>query len=215
MSKLNMKYTSWKYWHAAMLHYKKMVIVMAYDIYTRVATGKAGDKYKVGMPLGFAAFRERLSAQMVAYDPSERKYAGDALFRKSTASLKRKRAPSPAPVSLEAALKAAPENRKLGNLGMLETHWLSVKRAGNPAKCKICSQKTVFRCEECGQREAICAPWNAAHRVCFLRQHDRGFYGLGHGDASTMGSSTKKWKLPSKSMVKNQRAQVTDLTADE
>ena len=83
MSKLNMKYTSWKYWHAAMLHYKKMVIVMAYDIYTRVATGNAGDKYKVDMPLGFAAFRERLSAQMMAYDPSERKYAGDALFRKS------------------------------------------------------------------------------------------------------------------------------------
>ena len=57
MSKLNMQYTSWKYWHAAMLHYKKMVIVMG--IYTRVAAGKAGDKHKVGTPLGFAAFRER------------------------------------------------------------------------------------------------------------------------------------------------------------
>ena len=54
MFTLNMHYTSWKYWHAAMLHYKKMVIVMAFDIYTRVATGKAGDKYKVDMPLGFA-----------------------------------------------------------------------------------------------------------------------------------------------------------------
>jgi len=44
ISKLNMQYTSWKYWHAAMLHYKKMVIVMAYDIYSRCAAGKAGDK---------------------------------------------------------------------------------------------------------------------------------------------------------------------------
>lgn len=32
---------------------------MTFDIYTRVAAGKTGDKYKAQEPLGFAAFRER------------------------------------------------------------------------------------------------------------------------------------------------------------
>ena len=108
-------------------------------MYSRVAGGRAGDKYKVDKPLGFAAFRERLSAQMMAYDPSERKYAGDALFRKSTATPKRKRSHSPAPASLEVAREEAPEHRKLGHLGMLEEHWVSIKRANNTAKCNICS----------------------------------------------------------------------------
>ena len=98
---------------------------------------------------------------------------------------------------------------------MLEKHWLSVTRKTNPAKCKICSENTVFRCEECGPREAVCAPWNSAHEPCSPRQHDRGFYGLGHGDASVMGSSKKKWRLPSKAMVKTQHDQVANLTADE
>ena len=71
MSNLNCTTRSWKYWHAAMLHYKELVVVMSYDMYSRVAGGRAGDKYKVDKPLGFAAFRERLSSQMMAYDPSK------------------------------------------------------------------------------------------------------------------------------------------------
>ena len=214
MSTLNMHYTSWKYWHAAMLHYKKLVVIMSYDMYTRVAAGKAGDKYKMDKPLGFAAFRERLSAQMMAYDPSERKYAGDALFRKSTATPKRKRS-SPAPVGLEAARKEAPEHRKLGHLGMLEKHWVSITKANNSAKCNVCSTVSKFRCVECGPGVAICAPWNTDHRPCFLRQHDAGFFGLGYGDTKAVGACPKKWKPPSKTSVKTQRAQVADQAADE
>ena len=132
---------------------------------------------------------------MMAYDPSEKKYPGDELFRKSTVTLKRKRAQSPAPVSLETARKEAPENRKLGNLSMLEEHWVSVIRAGNAAKCKICSEKTVFRCEKCGPKEAVCAPWSAQHKACFLRQHDTGFFGLSYGDVKAVGSCSKQWKM--------------------
>ena len=165
-------------------------------------------------PLGFAAFREQLSAQMMAYDPSEKKYPGDELFRKVTSAVKRKRK-QPAPVGLEAALKEAPEHRKLGHLGMLEKHWVSVKRANNPAKCHVCSQPSRFRCDECGPKVDICPPCNTDHRPCFLRQHDTGFYGLGHGDTKAVGSNPKGWKPPSKVMVKTQRAEVTDLTGGQ
>ena len=152
---------------------------------------------------------------MMAYDPSERKYAGDALFRKSTATPKRKRTHSPAPASLEVAREEAPEHRKLGHLGMLEEHWVSIERANNTAKCNICSLPSRFRCEKCGPKLAICAPWNTDHRPCFLRQHDTGFFGLGHGDTKAVGACSKKWKPPSKTTVKTQRAQVADLAADE
>lgn len=108
-------------------------------------------------------------------------------------------------MSLEAALEAAPENRKLGNLSMMEKHWLS--REMQDLLGEYCLQV-----RKCGPREAVCAPWNSAHRACFLRQHDRGFYGLGHGDASAMGSSTKKWRPPSWEMVKTHSARsVTSL----
>ena len=214
MFTLNMHYTSWKYWHAAMLHYKKMVVVMSYDIYSRVASGKAGGTYKVDKPLGFAALREQLSAQMMAYDPRQKKYPGDALSRKVT-KLKRKRVDSPVSASLEAVLKEAPEHRKLGHLGMLEKHWVSVKRANNPAKCNVCSHPSFFGCEECEPKVSICAPWNANHRPCFLRQHDTVFFGLGHGDANAVGSTSKAWKPPTKTAVKTQRAEVTDLTGGQ
>ena len=35
----NMSICSWKYWHAAMLHAKKMVCVIAYDMYLECSEG--------------------------------------------------------------------------------------------------------------------------------------------------------------------------------
>ena len=207
MSKLNMHYTSWKYWHAAMLHYKKMVIVMSYDTYSRCAAGKAGDKYKVDKPLGFAAFRERLSAQMMAYDPTKLLYPGDNLFRSVTATKKRKR-PATVPASTESAWRAATDNRKLGDFSVLGEHWNSVKRATNAKSCRICKEQTLFRCTKCGPKEAVCAPWSNGHQACFLHQHDRGYFGLGFGDAKSTGTEPKRWKAPSRQAEKAHRAKV-------
>ena len=36
----NLAYFSWKYWYGAMIHAKRMAIVVVYDIYLEVCEGK-------------------------------------------------------------------------------------------------------------------------------------------------------------------------------
>ena len=87
----SMHYRSWKYWHSAMLHAKAMTIVTAYDMYIECAAGKLDPLWKVQKPMSFWRFRERLSIQILQYDPQHRLYPGDDALRKSTQQSKAQR----------------------------------------------------------------------------------------------------------------------------
>ena len=78
-------FSSWKYWHAPMLHAKAMAVVVAYDIYKECCDGlmRAGE-WKIEKPVSFHLFREKLAKQMLRYNPRDRKYVGDERFRTST-----------------------------------------------------------------------------------------------------------------------------------
>jgi hypothetical protein len=78
-----MHYRSWKYWHLDMLHEKAMMIVTAYDMYIKFATSKLDPLWKVQKPMTFWRFRDRISIQMLQYDPQYRLYPGDDTLRKS------------------------------------------------------------------------------------------------------------------------------------
>ena len=77
----NMKLCSWKYWHAAMLHAKKMVGVIAYDMYLECCEGKLNSLWKVEKPLSFWQFRDKLGQQMLSYNPKFGYYPGDERMR--------------------------------------------------------------------------------------------------------------------------------------
>ena len=79
-----MKLCSWKYWHAAMLHAKKMVGVIAYDMYLECCEGKLNPLWHVKKPLTFWQFRDKLGQQMLSYSPKFCYYAGDEKMRSFT-----------------------------------------------------------------------------------------------------------------------------------
>jgi hypothetical protein len=84
-------YRSWKYWHSPMLHGKGLAVVVAYDLYLEVCEGKLDVAWEIEEPLDFWNFRERLSKQMLEYNPSAHKYPGDAAMRASTQQSQRQR----------------------------------------------------------------------------------------------------------------------------
>ena len=86
-----MKLCSWKYWHAAMLHAKKMVGVIAYDMYLECCEGKINPLWKVDKPLNFWQFRDKLGQQMLSYTPKFCYYAGDERMRSFTSMNKNER----------------------------------------------------------------------------------------------------------------------------
>ena len=176
--------------------------------YKRCASGAAGDEFKLGQPLGYAAFRERLSQQMIEYDPVHLKYPGDELFRAVTSVPKRKRSVAAATVGSEEAWASAPEHRKLGHFGVLADHQDSLEKKTNSKKCAVCKKPSYWRCSKCDSA-AVCAPWGVGHSTCFLKHHDTGYLGLGFGDATSMGGGSKGWKAPTKGAEKAHRATCT------
>ena len=82
----NMFYRSFKYWHAAMIHAKAMAISVAYDIYIECTEGNLDTSWKIDNKkvMSFYDFREKLSTQMLQYDPRNMIYLGDAFMRKCT-----------------------------------------------------------------------------------------------------------------------------------
>ena len=87
----NMNYRSWKYWHAAMNHGKRLAVVVAYDIYLELASGNVTSEWKVDKPVSFHRFREKLALQMLSYTPTTMKYPGDEKARAVTKKPKAKR----------------------------------------------------------------------------------------------------------------------------
>lgn len=77
-------YRSWKYWHSPVLHGKGLAVVVAFDMYLECCEGKLNSEWKIGKPLNFWQFREKLSEQMLDYDPLNRLYPGDQNMRVST-----------------------------------------------------------------------------------------------------------------------------------
>ena len=84
-------YRSWKYWHSPMLHGKSLAVVVAYDMYVEVAEGQLNEAWIIEDPMDFWSFREKLSLQMLEYNPSRRKYPGDSKMRASTQQSRRQR----------------------------------------------------------------------------------------------------------------------------
>ena len=86
------KYRSWKYWHAPALHCMSYGVVVAYDIYCEIAEGKCNNAWKVDKPVDFWTFRDKLSTQMLQYQPRAKKYYGNENFRVNTQIAKSQRA---------------------------------------------------------------------------------------------------------------------------
>ncbi|KAK1735042.1 hypothetical protein QTG54_014108 [Skeletonema marinoi] len=72
----NVRYITWKYWHAPYQHAKAMGIIAAYDVYNECCDGLLNPSWKVDQKnrMTFTIFRQMLGQQMLEYDPRKRCY---------------------------------------------------------------------------------------------------------------------------------------------
>ena len=71
MKNCNMTYRSFKYWHAAMIHAKKLPITIAYYMYLECCEGKLDTDWLIKEKKQIYSYelREILYTQMMTYDP--------------------------------------------------------------------------------------------------------------------------------------------------
>ena len=154
LEKSKMYYRSWKYWHMAMLHAKKIAVSVAYSMYIEVAEGNLDQDWKVDSPLSFWDFRDRLSKQMLEYNPINLLYPGDENMRSVTRIEKRKRIGRPYQKSKdtnplfvckedlceEIVKKRETDKRLCGDLTCLTSHVISTKKYKNGGVCAWCGK---------------------------------------------------------------------------
>ena len=66
-----------------MTHAKALAILTCYDMHLECCEGNLNPEWKAH-PVDFHRFWEKLSMQMMKYDPRKREYPGDEKFRVST-----------------------------------------------------------------------------------------------------------------------------------
>jgi hypothetical protein len=79
----DIKYKSWRWWHAPMRHVKAIAMSMAYSLYLQCAEGSVDPDWKVVAVSG-PRFWQKMSLQMVQYRSSNLHYPGGAKMQKAT-----------------------------------------------------------------------------------------------------------------------------------
>ena len=231
LEKCKMYYRSWKYWHMAMLHAKKIAITVAYSLYIEATEGNLDPAWKVESPLTFFDFRDKISKQMLEYNPEDLLYPGDQHMCAVTILPKnrRKRKPgrpksseiSPDFVSkedlcVEIKEKRESERRLCGDLTLLSDHIDSTEKKKNGGICAWCKETAYTKCTKCGvylhffpQRGRV-----ESKRKCFINHHNDSMFGLSAKDQPLVGKRKKDWKDPSNRKVKRNRAHISNLKKD-
>eukprot|EP00536_Pseudo-nitzschia_multiseries_P014798 jgi/Psemu1/40172/gm1.40172_g len=78
ISRVNISYKSWKYYHSAVNHTKALSIATAYDVYKELTDGTY-------------VFWQKLAEQMLHYDPKNQLYSADVLLCENTQMFKHQR----------------------------------------------------------------------------------------------------------------------------
>ena len=88
ISRLDIKYTCWKYYHAALNHAKSLVIATAYDMYKECCEGTLDLDWKVSTRsmLSFNDFQQRLGKQLIQYRSADYHLPGDSWLRGAKAT---------------------------------------------------------------------------------------------------------------------------------
>eukprot|EP00536_Pseudo-nitzschia_multiseries_P010577 jgi/Psemu1/26386/gm1.26386_g len=68
ISRANIGYKSWKYYHSVVNHAKVLSIATAYDIYKELTDGTHGPTWLIEKPMDYQVFRQNFAEQMLHYD---------------------------------------------------------------------------------------------------------------------------------------------------
>lgn len=199
-----------------MLHGKAMAVTVAYDMYLECCEGNLDAAWFIQKPVSFHVFREKLAKQMLSYNPTKRKYAGDEHFRLSTQQPKKRRpwgsiassssSSSNCPSTfLTAADFAANESRcGCGDLSKLMLHLASVEQVTTSSSktCVVCGERAYHECTICGKAMHK-NPSGGRSVACFFYYHSSTFLGLARcdykmiKDDSGAAQMLRNWTFPS------------------
>ena len=215
----NMYYRSWKYWHSAELHFKTMVMLVAFDMYRECAEGSLHEDWKLDKPVTWWQWRDKLAIQGLSYDPRKKMYPGDKHTRKSTQEYKKRRQPtkeiSSSIVTID-QLKMIKEGsrreppRISGDLENYCKHVDSLIHAKFAGACQVCGMTCWTRCGIC-KVPLHFYPQRGRNKPqdikCFAYYHDEGFYGLARSDAP----NKSQWRVPTTKKIKENRQHIKKL----
>lgn len=215
ISNSKMGYRSWKYWHSAMNHGKGMALAVAYDMYKEVAEGELDPTWKITNVLPYHKFHDKLSKQLLNWDPLNQDYPGDKEMRRVTQRGKGQREQKrrqkvivethlayeeAVPMEVFKKNKDGKTSRLCGNLSEFKDHIQSVVKQGTGGRrkgalqCMACNKATYTSCGICLGHPPLCffpAKGKAAGNTCFLDYHNDHFFGLACRDTITVMGRTK------------------------
>jgi len=224
-----MKYLSWKYWHAAMIHAKALAVVVAYKVYLECCTGSLVPAWKT-TPVTFHRFREVLAKQMLSYSPTKRAYAGDERMCACTQQSKKKRV-GPAVASINTNLSSISSSdyttdsginsaslsnagsRLCGVLDDLLEHEHSMKtinRKGHQV-CRFCGKPAYTYCSKCPGNPALHVRVSDGKNSCFLHYYNTSSFGKWKEDLKFTGTKRKNWTCPDDSELQEHGKQMKRL----
>ena len=81
----------------------------------------------------------------------------------------------------------------------LNNHFRNVVKLYNAAKCEVCGEKTILRCNICAKN--LCTmnkrTWNGNGVKYLMSYHNENFYGLARSDYRTVhGKNVEGWTAP-------------------
>ena len=225
------KYVTWKYWHAPMLHGLGMAVTAAYDMYSECCDGLLDPEWKVEMKdrMSNSNWRLKASEQMLKYNPAKNGYPGDTTFRafskrpkrmreeerRSGATVTKKSNYKPDGLTLENFKRAKRSTRLLrprlcGDLADLREHFLSIGRSSRVGRCEVCNEPTLWRCGLCDKRMCALTKGKFKGTGCALKFHDDAFFGLTKSDDRALFGrrAGKKWLPPNASKIRSNKAKV-------
>jgi len=183
-----LKYISWKYSHAAMLHAFLLAIVTAYDMYKECALASL-DEWKIDRKniITFKEFRLKLGTQLLEYDPKNKHLPGDERMRSFIIQSKEKRRKRDTNGITQDDFRRASAGKKTrlcGDLNKLCDHIKSKQGYKDGRNCAVCGKTCYTKCEVCGEFMHFGAGKNDVLN-CHLDWHNSMMLGLCRKDLQT------------------------------
>ena len=214
------RYITWKYWHAPYLHALSIAVCAAYNMYLECAEGMLDEDWKVetDKQMTYRQFRLKLSLQMLTYNPTQRMYPNDELFRDATNQSKAKRKVREfVQGGVNAENFQIAQKRLCGPLDELEVHIKSIQQHTWGSNCEVCGAKAYYKCGECNK--FVCSPTTRGDgKACHISLHNDSFFGLARCDSKLHNRVVSRWKSPSattrrrnKTLIENIKEAITGM----
>jgi len=202
-------------------------------MYLEAARGSLRPEWKIEHPMDFHQFRDRLSGQMLKYNPAMKIYPGDSKFRVSTQMNKKKRNRSngmhkkirlssksissggDSCLDVEEYREAMRSKRFCTDSTQLAQHFCSIERhpsSKSGRNCVWCNTKTYTFCRECGvPLHHFPQKGKNKNKPCSLYYHDPDCFGLGYVDCKELKSKKNVlWTNPSKAAKQANKNHIRD-----